>query len=212
MPNRYPRGLGPGPRMGFWIADPSKSIGLIDCTGKRLVVYPAQQATIAKKKSYRVINSRINQNWHPRGSKFFGQPSGLSSSTHVSSVANPHSENTHGSNDDPNREFVAPIAQMWTMDPNEVYSAILVNRAGTIAGATFEEDSEPLIDLGAFIHWGDSSEESEAEKEDMSSLTSETSSPILAIPQLPQSTSSAGQSNQALPDHLGRGIVSTPCD
>ncbi|KAI9876229.1 MAG: hypothetical protein M1830_006980 [Pleopsidium flavum] len=215
-----------GPSMGSWIADPNKPIAVIDCTGKRMVIYPARNP------SKRDVN-------------IFGQPVSTDSSIAATSprtsfvgLVGAVDESDNDRSDFSSQDCGGPMLNAGANlmmpglfhgaqgsehflggqvlgPPEAFYPFKSIGPDGNVIedddDDDDDEDDENLWNVHDFIDFGDGSSESGDNVEDDTEVppspsTSTTPNPA-STPAKPEPAPASKSTAQELLDHFDRGVV-----
>ncbi|KAI9790933.1 MAG: hypothetical protein M1833_001732 [Piccolia ochrophora] len=211
-----------GPSLGSWVADPSKPIAVIDSTGKRMIIYPAQRPTIKDSNLFgpptssnssfvstspQPVNARVVDDSEMDRSDFSNQEN---STTLIGSGTNLMMGGLLQGI--PGHEYL--LGGHILGPPEAFYPFMTIGQDGAVIENDIEEDDdddEGMLNVNDFIDFGDDS--SGSEKED-GGLQPPPTTPVEKasvvggnVPSLSSSRNAKETSANSMLHHFDRGVV-----
>lgn len=210
--------------MGSWIADPNKPIAVIDCTGKRMVIYPARNPS---KRDTNLFGHAVSTDssiaaTSPRNS-FVGLVGTIDDSDNDRSDIS--SQECGGPMLSAGANMMMPglfhgaqgseylLGGQVLGPPEAFYPFKSIGPDGNVIedDEDEDEDDENLWNVHDFIDFGDGSSESDDNAEDYTEVPPSPSTSKIAhlgsTPAKPESTPTGKSTAQELLDHFDRGVV-----
>ncbi len=211
--------------MGSWIADPNKPIAVIDCTGKRMVIYPARNPS---KRDANVFGQAVSTDssiaaTSPRNS-FVGLVGGIDDSDNDRSDFS--SQECGGPMLSAGANLIMPglfhgaqgseflLGGQVLGPPEAFYPFKSISADGNVIEddeGDDDEDDENLWNVHDFIDFGDGSSDSDQNTANNTEVppspSTSTMADLASTPAEAQPASASKNTAQELLDHFDRGVV-----